>query len=268
MRKKLILLFLTAYSLTAIAQDNRFLIKGKVLDSVKTVANAHIINLKNNLGTFSSDNGNFQIYVTLGDTLSISSVQHITKNISVNQQIITDKKIIIKLKLNTYVLDEFDLRRNELLGRLGIDIKDVPVDKRDSILKANLDFSKVDIENGNYKTDAVDRAKPPIVNTMQGAMPMAGGGVGVGIPFKDSERLWALRRELERKKQFPYEIMSELGEKFFFVDLKIPVDKYYHFLEYCNPLGIEELHRKNKTLEIIKILKEESVEYLQIIKKE
>lgn len=266
MSKKILFFLFTFHFATSYAQNNKVLITGKVSDSLSVVANAHIINLKNKLGTFSSDKGTFRIYVTLGDTLSITSIQHTSQKITVNEQIFTDKKILIQLKSNTYILDEFDLRRNELLGRLGIDIKDVPVDKRDSILKANLDFSKIDIKNGTYKIDAIDQMKPPIVNTMQGAMPMV-GGLGASIPFKDSEKLWALRKELALKKQFPYDIMSELGEKFFFVDLKIPVDNYFHFLEYCNPLGIEKLYLQNKTLAIIKIFKEESVGYLKIIKK-
>jgi hypothetical protein len=103
---------------------------------------------------------------------------------------------------------------------------------------------------------------------MEGAMPMAGAGAIAIIPFKYSEKLWALRKKLEQKKQFPYKILSELGDKFFFDELKIPIDNYFHFLEYCNPLGIEELHKKGRNLEIIKILKTESKTYLKLIKKE
>ena len=102
---------------------------------------------------------------------------------------------------------------------------------------------------------------------MDGAMPMIGGATIV-MPFKYSERLWALRKELAQKRAFPYKIMSELGEKFFFDELKIPIEKYFHFLEYCNPLGIEDLYKNGRTLEVIKILKEESESYLKIIKEQ
>ena len=114
----------------------------------------------------------------------------------------------------------------------------------------------------------ISKVKPPIVNTMAGAIPMAGAGAKVVIPFKNSARLWALRSKLEQKKQFPYKILSELGEKFFFDELKIPIDNYFHFLEYCNPLGIENLHKKGRLLELIKILRKESSSYLKIINKE
>jgi hypothetical protein len=153
------------------------------------------------------------------------------------------------------------------MGRLGIDTKNVPTNKKDSLLKNVMDFSKVNMNvvEGNDYID--ERVRPPINNTDPTAR-FAGAGGGVSIPFKGSERLWALRKDLAQKKAFPYKILSELGEKFFFDELKISVDKYFHFLEYCNPLGIEDLHKKGKLLEVIKILRTESVSYRKIIKKE
>jgi hypothetical protein len=150
------------------------------------------------------------------------------------------------------------------MGRLGIDSKSVPKEKRDSLLSNVMDFSNVDFTKKDYRIDANIRAKPPIVNTVPNSFSGAGGGAT--IPFKDSERLWALRKKLAQKKAFPFKILSELGDKFFFDTLKIPVDKYFHFLEYCNPLGIEQLHNEGKLLEVIKILRTESTSYLKIIK--
>ena len=116
--------------------------------------------------------------------------------------------------------------------------------------------------------DYIDKRVRPQINETDPTRAFAGAGTSVYIPFKHSERLWALRRNLAYKKSFPYKILSELGEKFFFDELKIPVEKYFHFLEYCNPLGIEKLYKKGKTLEVIKILRQEHVTYLDIIKKE
>ena len=48
--------------------------------------------------------------------------------------------------------------------------------------------------------------------------------------------------------------------------LKIPKEKYFHFLEYCNPLGVEDLYKTNK-LKVITILKKESKTYLAILSK-
>ncbi len=268
-KKLLVTSFLLLFwTFSSFSQEKKVLISGKITDSLGVVKNANIINLKTNQGTFSSDNGVFRIFVSIGDSLSISSIQHITKVISINKNIIYHKNLAVNLNFNVYVLDEFDLKRHNLSGSLSIDIKDVPSDRRDSLLRKSLDFSNIDW-NATVKDDYIDkRVRPQMVKTSPIVDAGFGLGVGANMPFKYSERLWALRKNLARKKAFPYKILSELGEKFFFKELKIPVENYFHFLEYCNPLGIENLYKEAKLLELIQILRQESIKYLKIIKKE
>jgi hypothetical protein len=236
------------------------------VDSTGVIKNANIINFKTKQGTFSSEQGLFRIFVSKGDSLSVSSVQHTPKIIIITERILEQKNIRVILKAATYTLAEFELKRHNLMGRLGIDTKDVPRNVQDSLLRNVMDFSNIDFSIEDFEIDAIDKARPTIVNTMAGAIPMIGGGAGASIPFKGSERLWALRKDLAQKKAFPYKILSELGEKFFFDELKIPIDRYFHFLEYCNPLNIETLHKDGKLLEVIKILRTESLSYHKIIK--
>ncbi|MEN8776561.1 MAG: carboxypeptidase-like regulatory domain-containing protein [Polaribacter sp.] len=267
MQKKLLLLFLLAFVVSSsFSQLRRTIINGKVTDSLSTVRNANIINLKTNQGTFTSDNGEFRIFVKEGDSLRFSSVQHITKFVVVKKNNVLEKLLKIKLKYRTIVLDSIVLKKHNLSGRLGIDTKDVPFNKKDSLLREVMNLSEVDM-NVVGPIDEIDKAKPPLNNT-DPTVNFAGAGATVVMPFKHSERLWALRKELARKKDFPYKIMSELGEKFFFEQLKIPVENYFHFLEYCNPLGIEKLHKEDKVLDIIKVFRRESKTYLEVIKKE
>lgn len=268
LKKLLFVSILLGFTIISSAQQKRKLISGKVADSLGIVKNANIINLKTNQGTFSSDQGLFRIFVSVGDTLSFSSIQHKLKKIVVTAQNFEERQIAAILKLNVYTLDEFDLKRHDLMGRLTADSKDVPKNTKDSLLSNVMDFSNIDFSEIDPTVDANTKMKAPIVNTMAGAMPMAGAGGAVVMPFKGSAKLWALRKKLAQKKAFPYKVLSELGEKFFFDELKIPIDKYFHFLEYCNPLGIEDLHKENRLLELIKILRTESVSYLKIIKKE
>ncbi|WP_296637195.1 hypothetical protein [Polaribacter sp.] len=249
-------------------QNKKYIITGKVTDSVNIIKNANIINLNTYQGTFSSDEGLYRIFVSKGDTLRVSSIQFEPKKILITEKIIDARELDIILKTTTYTLNEFELKRNNLLGRLGIDTKDVPRNKQDSLLRRVMDFSNVNFKEKDFTIDEISKAKPPIVNTMGGAIPMAGAGAKAVIPFKNSARLWALRSKLEQKKQFPYKVLSELGEKFFFDELKIPIDNYFHFLEYCNPLSIENLHKDGRLLELIKILRAESKPYLKLIKKE
>ncbi|WP_299016554.1 hypothetical protein [uncultured Polaribacter sp.] len=267
MLKKLLYLFFLIFTCyTTFSQQRRALINGKVTDSLSTVKNANIINLKTNQGTFSSDNGSFIMFVKEGDSLRISSVQHFTTFVVVKKRNIKKKNIEVKIKYKTIVLDTFEIKRHDLSGRLGIDAKEAPVDKRDSLLRVRMDFSKID-KNVVGPIDEMDLAKPPM-NNVDPTAQFAGAGAAVVVPFGYSERLWALRKKLQRKKEFPYKIMSELGEKFFFENLKIPIERYFHFLDYCNPLGIEQMHKDNKILDIIKVFQQESKSYLEIINKE
>ena len=264
--KKILVIFLLLLTITSFSQERRALIVGKIADTLKVIKNANIINLKTNQGTFSSDNGDFRMFVKKGDSLRISSIQHLTKFIIINKNDLKNALISIRLKENIVVLDTFELKRHNLFGRLDVDSKNVPTIKKDSLLRDLMDFSKINM-NVVAPEDHIDKMKPPI-NNVDPTAKFSGAGASVAMPFKASERLWALRKELTRKKAFPFKIMSELGEKFFFEQLKIPVEKYFHFLGYCNFLGIEELHKEKKVLEIIKIFQSESKTYLEIIKKE
>jgi len=264
--KKTLVIFLFLLTFSSFSQERRALVVGKIVDTLTIIKNANIINLKTNQGTFSSDNGDFRMFVKKGDSLRISSIQHITKFIVINKKDVKNASINITLRENTVVLDTFELKRHNLFGRLGIDSKSVPTNKKDSLLRDLLDFSKINM-NVVAPEDHIDKMKPPI-NNVDPTAKFSGAGASIVMPFKGSERLWALRKELARKKAFPFKIMSELGEKFFFEQLKIPVEKYFHFLGYCNSLGIEELHKDKKVLEIIKIFQSESKTYLEIIKKE
>lgn len=267
MNKKLpILFFFLFITLTIFSQKKGILIYGKVVDSVSVVKNANVINLNTNKGTFSNDQGEFRIYVSQGDSLRISSVQHESILTIITKYTIDSKYFSIRLQKKTYKLDEIVLKKHNLTGSLTADRKQTPKDKRKEALKNTMDFSKVDM-NAPVADDHIDKkVRPPKAVTDPNLAFGMGAGAKIGIPFKYSERLWALRRKISYQKKFPELLLNEFGETFFYVDLKIPKEKYHHFLDFCNPLGIEQLYLQQKKLDVIKILKEQSPIYLKILK--
>ncbi len=263
--KNLIFIFFLVGSISTKAQKDNFWLYGKLKDSSSVVKNANIINLKTNKGTFSNDFGDYKIIVSVGDTLQFSSVQHKTVYRIINDFIYRSEVLDVFLTNSTYELDEVVLKTNDLDGFLSLDLKKTPEDKRAEALKKTMDFSNVNMK-AIYNGDYIDqRVRPPMNNVDPTAM-FAGAGGGVVIPVKFSERLWALRRDLDFKTNFPKKLLSEFGEPFFENDLGIPPGKYYNFLEYCNPLGIEDLYRQNRKMEMILVLKRESITYLEITK--
>ena len=266
LKTEISLFILIIFSSTLLAQKNKFWLYGKLKDSSSVVKNANIINLKTNKGTFSNDFGDYKIVVSEGDTLQFSSVQHKTIYRVINNFIYRSEVLDVFMVNSRYELDEVVLKRNDLDGFLSLDLKKTPEDRRAEALKNTMDLSSVNM-NIIYDGDYIDqRVRPPMNNVDPIAM-FAGAGGGVSIPFKYSERLWSLRRDLKFRENFPKMLLSEFGEPFFENDLKIPIEKYYSFLEYCNPLGIENLFKQNRKIELINVLKKESITYLLLINK-
>lgn len=264
--KKRILLIAIFITVQAIAQNPRKYLFGKIFDKVGALPNVHIINSKTLKATYANDQGEFKIQAQAGDSLRFSYVGYETKFVVLNKKHFSIGDNIFDIDKTTYTLDEIELRRNDLLGSLSADVRETPKDRKDEALRRTMDFSDVDMTIVEPDDHIDERVRPEVVNT-DPTRQFVGAGGSVNMPFGYSERLWRLRRELAFKKGMPAKMMNEFGEKFFFEELRIPPEKYYHFLEYCNPLGIENLYKKGKKMEVIKILQHESKSYQQVLKK-
>ena len=242
------------------SQNKPHFIKGSIKDSLGVVANANVLNLQTTEGTFSSDKGNFELFAFLGDSIQISSVPHKTKIIVISKKDIDDKKIEVTLQIKVTQLDEFELKQNNLTGSLTSDLRKAPVKIRDSILNDNINYIKK-ANQGELKPDFIDTNVKPPENSVDPIDP-ANVVANFANPFLRKER--AKKAHFNYIRAFPKKILTDLGEDFFFIQLKIPKERYYHFLEYCNPLGIEKKYKNGKILEVIEILKNESSSYLKI----
>ena len=262
MIKKILFFFLIINCTNLFAQKDNFWLYGKIKDSLGIVKNANIINLKTNSGTFSNDFGDYKIIVSIGDSIQFSSVQHKTVYRIVNNFIYRSEVLDVFMINNRYELEEVVVKTNDLDGFLSIDLKKTPIDRKGEALKKTMDLTKVNMKV-IYDGDYIDQKVRPPINNVDPTSLFAGMGSGVSIPVKFSEKLWALRRDIEFKQKFPFMLVSEFGEPFFENDLKIPLNKLHHFLEFCNPTGIEDLYKQNRKLELIVLLKNESFTYLK-----
>ena len=270
MTKQLLYFLFFTFSIVSFAQKTEVNFAGFVKDSMSPVKNAHIINLNTKIATATNDFGAFKIPVNLNDTLQVTSLIHRTTFLIISKELFLKKSATITLKSKVYVLEEVSIKRHNLDGILGFDMKQTPEDIAVVKAKGAMDFSNIDFSKPVIKAiDIMDRGKAPDMGKKTDpTRRFAGVGTGVGIPDKSLERKRALRKNLNYKERFPTLLLSDFTPEFFFKTLKIPKDKYYHFLEYCNPLGIEKLYKDKKIFEVIKILQRESKSYLEIIKKE
>lgn len=263
------LFFLLAFKITA--QESRKMLYATIIDDLGTIPEAHIINLNTKQGTFSNDNGEFRILAKLNDSLQISFVGFETKIITVESTHFGITENRIKLTKTTIELDEVEVKKHTLIGSIAIDTKQTPKDIGIEKSKKAVDFSNIDFSQPVISNiDIIDRGKAP--NARKFTDPTAnfagvGGGVSLGTD-KYSENLRKLRKEINYKESFPDKLLSEFGSHFFFEELKIPKDKYLHFLEFCNFRNIENLYKEEKVLKVIDILQEESIKYLSAIHQE
>lgn len=268
MIKQLPITLLLLITLGATAQKKRKFVYGTLNDELGAIPNAHIINLNTQQGTFSTDFGKFRILAKPNDTLQVSFVGYKTKKIKVTHIHFGIQENKITLVKVPFELDVVEVKKHNLVGSIAIDAKQTPKDIGMEKAKKAIDFSMIDFQAPVIMPiDEIDKMGVP--NMRKVTDPTAkfagvGGAISLG---KDnySEQLKRTRKTITFKERFPKMLLSAFGESFFFKELKIPKDKYLHFLEYCNPLEIEKLYKEQQLLKLIAILQQESKSYLKVI---
>lgn len=258
MKQLLTLTLLIFFFRFGFSQNERTHINGKITFIETPVPNVHIHNLTTNYGATTNEFGEFEILIKANDTLKISHLEYQTKKIIINDMHIEQRGLDIGLKIKTNYLNTVEIKNHNLSGDL---VKDVQNNTNDTISrKHDLIEEMMRLAKMPSSINTQNIEKPPMsdVNPIQ----MNGAGTSVGIPIKDKENI--LRRELRTKKSIPNKIIMNLGKDFFINKLKIPEEKFYHFITYCQSRNIIDLYKHNKIMKLIDVLTEESIEYNKI----
>jgi len=247
------LLIFIFISCKCLGQQAPIVLQGRIISNQTAVNDVHVINLKNFHGTISNENGEFEITVSLNDTLFFSSIEFEHKKIRITKDDMTTGKIVISLNSEVTNLNEVFIKG--LTGNLMFDTKNMA---KSNIPEHNLSFNESDLTK-NLSEDMRGPQKAPYT----GLFPPAAGSVGIpNFAYLKEQRL---KRELSKKIKFPNKIKRELGIKFFTEELKIPEDRIDHFIAYCEFKDLINKYYAHKLLEVIRIFKEESVGYHIII---
>jgi len=242
----------------SIAQSSQTSIQGKIYSDYDIVSNVHIVNLNTKIGTISNKNGEFQINVSLNDSILISSIQYKSLIIGINKTQLTTKILNVKLAPLVNKLDEVFL--HGLTGSLSVDLNSVP---SDTLPKHSFKYKLSDLDK-KLPNDTHGFLSAPNSLRMTDPTYMEGTGASAAIPDYYMIALRKLKKELKNKKAFPIKIRKELGIEYFTRILNIQEDKIDHFLTFCEGRNIIEYYNNNNLLEIIKILREESKIYHEI----
>ncbi len=253
MKLKLTITFILLGILTSIAQNYSREINGKIMNFDYPISDVHIYNISSKQGTSSDANGEFRITVKLKDTLSISHIEYTNRKLIVTNKMLSQSYSIFYLEIMTNYLETVEIKNHTLSGLLFTDTKSI---SKDSILKAShfieemIRISKLPSKN----TELFNRDASYVNDT--DPISMNGFGGSVGIPFRDKAN--ELRRELRLKKNIPAQIISDFGKNYFIKNLKIPEDKIFNFLTYCDYRNIFDLYNNNEIIKVLHILTIES----------
>ena len=259
MKLKLTITFLYLGILTSYSQNFSTEISGRVMHFDNPIADVHIYNISTKQGTSSNANGEFRITAKLNDTLSISHIEYTNRRIIVDEQILNQSYSIFYLEVMTNYLETVELKNHTLSGLLFTDAKSI---SKDSILKASHFIEEMmRIAKLPSKNTEVYNRSASYVNDVD-PISMNGVGGSVGIPLRDKAN--ELRRELRRKKNTPERIIADFGVDYFIKKLKIPENKIFNFLTYCDYRNIFELYNNNEILKVLNILTIESTSFNKI----
>ena len=221
------------------------------------VKNAHIVNTKNNLGTFTNNNGEFEITVSLADEIIVTSIQHETELYTIANITLKTKELNVVLKRKVYELEEFEIKKHNLIGSLSYDLNEIPIDNTQKV-----DAKSLGLPNANGKI------LTPIERKLHTATSSS-----AGIPLDLILNL--LSGRLKKLKQ-EAKVISENNDvnymykhyRFFIQDYyKISDDDLYKFLYFCVADKSYVKNNLGSELKMISFLKEMSLKFKSMSKK-
>lgn len=246
------------FAFDCFSQETTVLLKGLIISEQAPVANVHVYNMSAKQGVISNDLGKFEITVAKHDTLYISSLEYEKKYVLISEKNMQSEEILIELFPLVNELDEIFLRH--LTGDLKFDSTNKP---KDTLPAIGYIFNPKDLYK-KLPNDSYELSKRP--NAISITDPIGPLSGGVGLPNKRYQKEQRLDRELNRKREFPEKLKNEFGIKYFTEQLKIPENQINLFISYCEYREIYEKYYNNQVLEVIEILKEESINYNAIEK--
>ena len=268
---------LIAISLTSFygyGQDNTVILKGTVSNAKNDVSNVLIVNLNTQQSTITDTFGFFSIEVRLKDSLRISAVQYLPKEIIINESYLNSSFVTIHLIENIIDLKEVTVTPYNLTGELDRDID--RLDIKPTITSYTLELQNADVtkmsqserllqeaDRGKYvklaTTDEYGKvfeilgyaALTVVINTHKSANRVSG-------------RTKSLEKMVERdeKKQLEKEIIDKFSKQTMSENFKIPVSYIDGFLTYClSQDDFIALKNAGNTIEIWEYLKAKSIDY-------
>jgi hypothetical protein len=160
-----VVFFFTLLSSTVFSQIVEFTqtVSGSVInDNTKfPISNVNIININKVRGTSTDEKGNFDLAVTVNDTLHITCLGYQSLRIKVTNDWIKNKSTKIQLTEKAYALEEVVIGRYNLTGYIEVDSKLIPIKEN---YRYSISGLQEGYEAGEYSPNAFGKVMGSIFN--------------------------------------------------------------------------------------------------------
>ncbi|WP_293894046.1 hypothetical protein [Flavobacterium sp.] len=225
------------------------LLKGKITSQIKELNDVNVSNLRSESVTTTDKNGNFSMFVKVGDSLKFSGLQVVTKKSIITENDIVKQLYVENLEAKVNALDEVEIKQYKDINAVSLGILQRPAKAytpAERKLRAAEEFhwySPLLIPLGGMSADG-------LINSISGRTAM-------------------LKKELavEKKEKLLEKIEYLFKVEFFSENLKIPKDYLRGFWYYAieDPKLVDALNTKNKIMARF-IFSDLATKYLEILK--
>jgi hypothetical protein len=222
------------------------LLKGKITSQIKELNDVYVTNLRSDSNTTTDKNGDYTMFVKVGDTLQFSGLQIITKRTVIQENDVAKKLYVVNVEGKVIPLDEVTIKKYPKINAVSLGILQKPAKvytPAERKLKAATDLDGKIGFGGSMSLD-------PLLNAISGRTAM-------------------LKKELsvEKKEFLLQKIAFMFKEEYFLENLKIPKDYLRGFWYYAvEDSKLESaLNNKNKMMASF-IFSDLATKYLEILK--
>lgn len=262
--KQFILIFALLFSITSISQNiNRIKVSGRIVVEGSDVSGIAIFNTSSNIGTITNEKGEFDIEVTLNDTVEVSALQYQNISFIINEAILESKTMKLFLIEEINKLDEIIVFTKGLTGNLNTDMDDA------QLFKPKLDALYFGIKHSDeydFEKDYREEVKNINMNSQRQAMI---NGLNI-VNVVDQLLLPLFRSEVKDKKKFgvpdvPIEnIKYYFGSEFLVDNFNIPEHRVEEFIRFVESNDFDfSLLNYGKEMEFLELLSKKSQEFLK-----
>lgn len=240
MKNAIVILFSMLLSGLSMAQDNRQILRGKVLYRNTNVPNENVINSTTGMATITNKDGEFAISVQAGDQLVFTAINYQLEVITITAEILQNNRLVVEVNEKVRELDEVVV---------------TPEDQERFLEVKNDDFKEYNYEI-DRSTEVENVAESRSVRGMRD-----------GLNFVNIFKALFKAQQAEGQQRAPLKVSEVLrhvyDDEFFVADLRLPQDKIDDFLLYCDDkIPSQTLLRKENEFQLIDFLVTQSKAYL------